>query len=43
MSWMAVILAGAVLVMVAATLALRIHHGAPVLAAAAVDPSLRSG
>ena len=39
----ALFVAGAVLVMVAATLALRIHHGAPVLAAAAVDPSLRSG
>jgi drug/metabolite transporter (DMT)-like permease len=35
--------AGAVLVVVAATMALRIRHGAPILAAAAVDPSLRSG
>ena len=35
--------AGAALVVVAATMALRIRHGAPVLAAAAVDPSLRSG
>ena len=34
--------AGAVLVVVAATLALRIRHAAPVLAATAVDPSLRS-
>ncbi len=35
--------AGAVLVVVAATMALRIRHGVPVLAAAVVDPSLRSG
>jgi drug/metabolite transporter (DMT)-like permease len=35
--------AGAILVMVAATMALRIRHGAPVMAAAVVDPSLRSG
>jgi drug/metabolite transporter (DMT)-like permease len=34
-------LAGAALVVVAATMALRLRHGAPVLAAAAVDPSLR--
>jgi drug/metabolite transporter (DMT)-like permease len=34
--------AGAALVVVAATLALRIRHAAPVLAATAVDPSLRS-
>ena len=39
----ALFVAGAVVVVVAATMALRIRRGAPVLAAAAVDPSLRSG
>jgi drug/metabolite transporter (DMT)-like permease len=35
--------AGALLVVAAATMALRVRHAAPLLAAAAVDPSLRSG
>ena len=38
-----VFVGGAVLVVVAATLALRIRGGAPVLAAVAVDPALRRG
>jgi len=35
--------AGALLVVVAATMALRVRHGAPALVGAVVDPSLRSG
>jgi drug/metabolite transporter (DMT)-like permease len=39
----ALFLAGAALVVAAATLALRLRHAAPVLATGAVDPSLRTG